>query len=77
MMEHFRKLGKFGLVLAYILLPIVTADGGSGVNLDELATDIKNGKEMDVNVFVSDNSLTKLNKRLRDVVVDMERLQYI
>lgn len=77
MMEHFNKLGKFGLVMAAILLPIITADAGNGVNLDELATDINSGKEMDANVFISNKSLTKLNKRLRDVVVDMVRLEYI
>lgn len=77
MMEHLNKLAKFGLVLAAILLPIITADAGNGINLDELATDINGGKEMDANIFISKKSLTKLNKRLRDVVVDMARLEYI
>lgn len=77
MMEHFRRLAKFGLVLASILLPVITADVGKGVNLDELADDINNGKEMDSSIFISDSSQTKLNKRLHDVVVDMARLEYI
>lgn len=77
MMKHFHKVAKFGLVLASILLPVITADEGCGIDLDEVAADMSNGKEMDANIFISDKSLTKLNKRLRDVVVDMARFEYI
>lgn len=77
MLEHFQKFAHFGLILATVLLPMVTADGGNAIDLDKISNDVKNGAELDANVFVSNKSLTKLNKRLRDVVVDMARLEYI
>lgn len=39
--------------------------------------DINNGKEVDASVFISEASRNRLNKRLRDVIVDMVRLNYI
>lgn len=77
MQDHFRKYAKFGLILATILLPMITSDAGNAVNLDELSDAIKNGEEVDSSVFVSEASLKRLNKRLRDVVADMVRLEYI
>lgn len=83
MQEHFRKFGKFGLILAAMLLPMITADPDFGVNLDEFAdqvSDYKDGKaELDMkdNPFLSEKSKMKLNKRLRGVAIDMVRLGYI
>lgn len=77
MLEHFRKFGKFGLVLAAVLLPVITQEKGTAVNLDDLSTDIKNGAELDASLFMTDSSAKKCNKRLRDVVIDMDRLGYI
>lgn len=77
MLEHFHKFAHFGLILATALLPMVTADGGNAIDLDKIADDFKNGTELDANVFISNKSLTKLNKRLRDVIVDMVRMEYI
>lgn len=82
MLEHFQKFAHFGLILATVLLPILTkepmtADGSNAIDLDKISDDLKNGKELDANVFISNKSLTSLNKRLRDVVVDMVRLEYI
>lgn len=81
MKEHFRKFGKFGLILASVLLPIITQESGSGWDLDEMAEKItENNGQMDMELFDSiftDKSRTKFNKRLRDVVVDMVRLEYI
>lgn len=77
MMEQFRKFGKFGLILAAALLPMITADGDNKIDLDEMAAEMKNGTQIDSNVFISKKSLTKLNQRLRDVVDDMIRFEYI
>lgn len=74
MQEHFRKFGKFGLISSTVLLPIITADRGNGIDLDE-AADKRN-----VNIFegfFSDSSRERFNKRLRDVIVDMVRLEYV
>lgn len=77
MLEHFRKFGKFGLVLAFILLPILTKDTETQIDLDGLADEITKGKEIDANVFMSDASTKRFNSRLHGVVVDMDRLGYI
>lgn len=77
MQQHFRKFARYGLLMATGLLPMITADSGNVVNLDNFFEDINNGKEVDSSVFVSDASRKRLNKRLRDVVVDMVRLNYI
>ncbi|XP_055298661.1 uncharacterized protein LOC129566598 [Sitodiplosis mosellana] len=78
MQEHFRKFGKFGLVLAAILLPLLTKDSGKEVDLDGIADGIKTGQvDLDTNIFMTDSSTRRFNKRLRDVVIDMARLEYI
>lgn len=77
MQDHFRKYAKFGLILSTILLPMITSDSGNAVDLDGLSDAIKNGEDVDQSVFVSEASLNRLNRRLRDVVADMVRLEYI
>lgn len=77
MLEHLHELGRFGLIMATVLLPMMTADGGNAIDLDKISDDLKNGAEMDAAVFISNNSKAKLHKRLRDVIVDMVRLEYI
>lgn len=83
MLEHFRKFAKYGLISAPMLLPIILAERGHEVNLDEFAdqiSSVQNGNaempDMKDNPFVSENSKKKLDSRLRDVVIDMERLGY-
>lgn len=84
MMEHFRKFGKFGLIIAPRLLPIICAERGHEVNLDEFADQINSFKDgnaelpdMKDNPFISGNTKAKLDKRLREVAIDIERLGYI
>lgn len=77
MLEHFRKFAKFGLILSTVLLPMLTSDANTGIDLDEVAGDVQNGKAMDANMFISDNSQKRYDHRLRDVIVDMARLEYI
>lgn len=77
MLEHFRKFARFGLILASMLLPMITTEQGNGINLDELAEDVEKGKKFEENVFVSEKSRNKFNERMRDVIIDMVRLNYI
>lgn len=56
---------------------MITADSGKVVDMDELFNDFNNGKEVDAGVFISEASRRRLNARLREVVVDMVRLNYI
>lgn len=77
MLEHFHKFGKFGLIMATMLLPMITAEEGTSPDLDELAINMSENREMDVNVFLTNNSKDEYNKRLRDVIIDMVRLDYL
>lgn len=77
MQNHFRKFGKFGMIMSTMLLPMITADDGSVVDMDELFEEVNDGKDINMDVFVSKASRNRLNKRLRDVIVDMIRLNYI
>lgn len=76
MQEQLRKFGRFGLILATILIPIVTKDAGNSLNVDEI-TNKGNTNTTFQSLFVSDNSRSKFEKRLRDVIIDMVRLEYI
>lgn len=84
MEEHLRKFGKFGLIMASTLLPTITADRDRQMNLDE---DSSNDKKIDGepperpkledHPLISNSSMERLNKRLRDIAIDMVRLEYI
>lgn len=77
MMQHFHKFARYGLPIATGILPMITADSGKIVDMDNVFDDINNGKDVDASLFISEASRLRLNKRLRDVVVDMDRLNYI
>lgn len=77
MQDHFRKFGKFGMILSTMLLPMMTAESGMTVDLDALSDKVVDGGEFDGSVFVSEKSRNRLATRLRDVIIDMVRLDYI
>lgn len=77
MHDHFWKYGKFGLILATMLLPMMTADSGTAVDMDALCEKINDGEHVDGSVFVSEKSQSRLATRLRGVIVDMDRFNYI
>lgn len=78
MLEHLHKFGKFALIMTTMILPCIMAD--KGLDLDEIANnaeEYKDVNEVDYAFFTSDISRKKFYERLRDVVVDMVRLEYI
>lgn len=77
MLEHFRKFAKFGLVLSTVLLPMITSEIGSGLDLDGMGDQSSNKDGANANDFISNRSRIKLMERLRDVIIDMVRLEYI
>lgn len=77
MLEQFRKFGKFGLYMASMLVPMLTADASAAPDLDAFSEEISSGKEMNNNIFNSEGSEERLAKRLSDVIHDMDRLGYI
>lgn len=78
MQEHLQKFGKIGIITASVALPIITAERGKSIDLDEFAEDFAKNENTDAfNSYISDNSREKFNKRMRDVVIDMVRLGYV
>lgn len=77
MQEHLRKFGKIGLIFAANTLPIITAERGNTINLDEAANDMANKNVDAFDNLISEKSRDKHNKRLKGVVADMVRLEYI
>lgn len=56
---------------------MVSADKGNVVNMDEMFDELNNGGEIDENIFISEAFRNRLHKRMRDVIIDMVRLNYI
>lgn len=68
--EQLHKYGVFGMSIASTLLPMLTSDEDSCPDLDTLAEQIHDP-------FAAENTREEFNRRMRDVVVDMNRLDYI
>lgn len=72
MQEHLSKLAKYGIITAHM-----TQELRSGENVDSPADDTTSGKDSYSSSHSFSRSYEQLKKRIRDVVVDMERLGYI
>lgn len=79
MTKHLRKFGKFGLIMASTLLPTITADLGREMNLDGDTSSSSNEElpNLENHPLVSNSSLMRFNKRMRNVAIDMVRLEYV
>lgn len=77
MLEHLRKCAKYGFILSTVLLPVITTETEYTLNLDEIGECAENGTLESGNMLISEKSLKQMHKRLRDIVADMIRLEYI
>lgn len=77
LLEQLRKYGKFGLVTASVFLPLFTGGADSNPDMDQLAADMESGTKLKTDLFVPTEFKTALNKRMRDVVADMVKYEYI
>lgn len=77
MQEHLRKFGKYGLILATVILPMLAMEKGNSLNLDGMADNSDNCEDMQIfDTFLS-KSRDKFETRLRDVIVDMIQFKYV
>lgn len=76
-MDQLQKFGKFGAFIAAMFLPMLTADADTVPDMDELAEDFKNGKDLDENLFRSESSEKRMLERLEGVWKDMVNLGYM
>lgn len=85
MMEHLVRFGKYGLIMASTLLPTITADREREMHFNDKSSDSSSNQTSNIELMsilknhplVSHSSLIRFNERIRDVAVDMVRLEYI
>lgn len=79
LLGELKHYGRFGLILAPILLQVITSNPDDIPDLDEFAEDMaSNAKTMDESMatFANMSSLEVYNQRVRDVVKDGMLLGY-
>lgn len=77
MQEHLRKFARYGLILSTVLLPVITCENDYVPDFESIGENVEKGTLEDPSSIVTENSLKKMNKRFRDIVDDMVRLNYI
>lgn len=77
MLRHLRKCAKYGLILATVLLPVLISRSEYRLDFDEIAESVENGTLDGNNMFITARSVNEIIQRLRDIVDDMSRLNYI
>lgn len=78
MQEHLRRFGKIGMILASVVLPVLTAEKGNGIDIDKMAENMANNEKIDTSdFFFAGPSRDRFNERMKGVVIDMARLGYI
>lgn len=63
--------------MATVILPVITTETEYTLDYDDFCECAENGTLESGNMLISKRSLEKMNKRLRDIVADMMRLEYI
>lgn len=74
--QYLRKYAGFNLIVATLLISKTFADSSKDWN--ELSENFQKDRKVPIHLYNhSDTSIEKMNKRLRDIVIDMTRLDYI
>lgn len=60
-----------------MMLPMLTKQQENLIDLNASAEVFEKGEQSSENIFITEQSRKKYNKRIRDVVIDMIRLGYI
>lgn len=79
--QQLREFGKYGVLMAPLLLQVMVSEGSQIVDMDAAALEMSQpdhdaDKEMDLAVF-DERSLAKYRERLGDVIDDAQRLGWI
>lgn len=67
--DQLKKYGKYGLLMAPMLLQVITADPKDIPDIDEMAEEMK--KNAIDSGFMKMAQTEKFNVRMRDVIIDM------
>lgn len=76
--DQLKRFGKFGLTMAVMIIPIITADAADTPDIDELAQKMANGEDIKGS-FIKENvnSANIYMQRMADVMRDLDRLGYL
>lgn len=76
--QQLTKFGKYGAMIAPMLLQVITADAADIPDLDKLADEREqNGGKMDTTLFMSKKTELLYNKRMSDVMRDADAYGFL
>lgn len=71
MQEHLKRYGKFGIIMAKLILPMITRDGAC-LDLDTISDGLTDdGLDFDEDAFFTETSISRLKERFNEVLVDI------
>lgn len=74
--RHLQKFARICLILVTFLVSKMFSD--SSKNWDELAENFERNQQVPTHLYnQTDSTIEVIHKRLRDIVIDMIRLEYI
>lgn len=74
--SELKRVGKFGLIMAVMLLPVLVTTSENSMDLDAVAEQISNGETIE-QPELKEDAQVKFNVRMRDVLIDLARFGYL
>lgn len=74
--DQLKKFGKYGLLMAPLLLHIITADPKDIPDMDAMVEEMQNKNNTSNNGFMKMGQLDRFNSRMRDVIRDIFEYGY-
>lgn len=75
LLDQFKKFGKYGLIMASMMIPFTTTDTKDIPNMDELSEQIHRGDPVDCFMGMKESNIT-YKSRMSDVIRDIMDLGY-
>lgn len=77
LLDQLRKFSKFGLAIGSMMSKAMITDETEATNLDEASEKFATDVEWNTNEIIPRRWAKKYNERMKDLVYDMVRLNYI
>ncbi|KAJ6638157.1 hypothetical protein Bhyg_10890 [Pseudolycoriella hygida] len=77
LLNEMKKNGRYGILIAMVLLPLITSVADDIPDLDEVSEKIRRGDKLDAKLFIFEKTEDVYNTKMRDIILDMDRLGYI
>jgi hypothetical protein len=76
MQDQLHKFGRFGLLMSIMLVQLIVAEASDLPDMDQVAKDMADNKDIDMLKGVNEKTDRVYNKRMRGVIDDIVRLGY-